>query len=527
MSGLAKDYKSDYSCSNDSLYSGETVLDQEYTEDYFDNIHYISEKSKILKVAELAKTYNVSQRKLTWKIDFHVVPPFALIYFIAYLNRSSFGILQIEGLYPSLSLSKLQFFSSYVAFFAPYIVFQSFSNVLLKFMKPCVWISIGVLFYGATTFSTGFVKGYATFVLCQFFHGLFQAGTDSALFYILGHYYDKRESQRRFSGIYSASCVAGVFATLIAYVVDQYLADDSSNMGLETWRWLLIIEGAITMGTSIVLFFLIPDFPETATFLTKSESSYLIKKLQLYHGESGYNIPLEFKNFFTTITDPIIWLPAVASMGLSYITMAYALFEPVFMLEIVAGGTTQTNKMSIFPWMTAFVWCNVCSIISDKCQNRFGFLVLNIVLTIAGGGMAYSNITTTAPTADNLKFVGCFLLVAGAYTTMPILICWSSTNLGGHLRKSVGISLQVSCGSIGGLIALWGFYDDNFRYTRGFILGFVGAVLCLLISTIYLVIIRIHNKRKRTNQYKKQFYAKLEDLQIIAGDKNPALDYLY
>ena len=139
--------------------------------------------------------------------------------------------------------------------------------------------------------------------------------------------------------------------------------------------------------------------------------------------------------------------------------------------------------------------------------------------------MMYSVQSSTLP--DNLKYGGCFLCAMGAFTAAPILICWSSTNLGGHLRKSVGIALQISCSSIGGLIAIFAFYDDDERYQRGFFVGFAAIILSVVCVVTYLLVIRWANKRKRTQKYKQEFFAKSGIQKLILGDKNPSIDYLY
>ena len=44
--------------------------------------------------------------------------------------------------------------------------------------------------------------------------------------------------------------------------------------GLESWRWIFIIEGAITAGCAILFFFIIADFPEEARFLNANERTF-------------------------------------------------------------------------------------------------------------------------------------------------------------------------------------------------------------------------------------------------------------
>lgn len=514
--------KKEYTISRDLLYSGDTKFSEDSDEDPFSEDLLMSEASKYLKVDELAKTFDVDQKKLLLKIDLHVVPPFGIIFFLAYLNRL-FGLLQIEQIYPSLEITQLQFFMSYVAFFVPYIVGQFFCNSLLAYVRPHGFMSIGVLVYGSLALGTGFVKSYPAFVVCQFMHGLFQLSSEAAIFYILAHYYDKRESLARFVGIFSFSCLSGVASTLIAYLVDAHIAPTSTD----GWRYLLIISGAITMGASVITFFTIPDFPEGALFLSDNETAFLVRKLELFSGKSGYEIPLDLKRVMRFCLDPVIFIPAIASIGIAYVTLAYSLFLPVFIFMVIGESIRDLNKYLIFPWLAAFFWMNFSTYLSNKfCrQNRSGFIAFNIGLTFAGGGLMYWAPADSLP--NKLKYAGTFLCVMGGYTASPLLMCWLSMNLGGHLRKSIGIAFQVSCMSIGGLIAIFTFYDNNMKYTRGFLGGFVLVLLSLVLVGVYLVVLRRENRKKRTSAYKRQFGMFSEEERVCLGDKNPALDYLF
>ncbi len=496
-------------------------IDEECLEDISQAL-YISDKSKKIKVQELAEKHNIDEKKVTLKLDLYVLPPFMLVYFLGFLTRSNLGILQIEGIYPALSISKLQFFSAYTAFFAPYIVFQFFSNIMLQRVRPHFWISISVLLYGSITLATGYVRSYAAFIVCQFLHGFFQAGVETALFYILAHYYEKRESQRRFSAIYSIGCIAGAVGTSIAFSIDKHL---SGVHGLTNWQWLLIIEGAITMVASIILFVTIPDFPESARFLNDDETSFLIKKLELYQGKSGFELEVSFAEFKSMLTDPVIYLPAFASLGICYATYCYAFFEPFYILKIHNKSTADSNMMSVFPWIAAFFYSNFQSFLSDYFQMRYPFLIANVIVTIIGGSMAYSPNHVAFP--DHLKYGGCFLIACGAYSCAPLLICWTSTNLGGHSRKNLGITMSVSFGSLGGLITIYPFYNNAHKYAEGFLTGFVFYVIGLLAATGYFFVLKKENKKKRTNQYKSSFAENSARKQIILGDKNPAFDYMY
>ncbi|GMM32995.1 hypothetical protein DASC09_003200 [Saccharomycopsis crataegensis] len=512
------------SLSNEKVFtsSGFEDFDQEIIDTTPDDF-YTSENTKKLRVEELANRYNINEKKLLWKLDVHVVFPFAIAAFISFLCRSNLGLLQIEGIYFSLEMTELSLFTAYALFFAPYFAFQFISNIILKRVRPHFWIALSVLLYGCVTLATAWVKTRGQFTACQFLHGLFQSGVETAMYYILAQYYEPSESQKRFGGIYSVQCLAGAVSTAITYAIDTTLINKYHRA---EWRWLLIIEGSMAIVSSVILFFIIPDFPENARFIDEDETSFLVKKLEIYQGKSGFDLEVSNKELFSMFVDPVVLLPAMASLGICYATYCYAFFEPIFLTEIMGSSIANVNKMSVFPWICAFVYGNFIGYLSDKLKMRFPFVVLNLLLTLVGGALAFSHPLSTVP--DYTKYSGLFLIVSGSYAATPLLICWATTNLGGHTRKNLGITMTISFGSLSGLVCIFPFLNDNpHRYTKGFSTGFGFLLLSLGSSIAYFFVLRSANLKKRTNDYKMKFGENSQRKQIILGDRNPAFDYNY
>lgn len=489
---------------------------------------YLSSKSKKLMVDHLADKYNLDQKRLMWKVDICVVIPFSILFFVAYLNRTNLGYARNTGIESTLDISSFKVVCGFAAFFTPYILFEVFSNLLLKTVRPHFWLSTTVLLYGAATLATGFVHNYGAFIGCEFLHGLFQAGTETAIFYIMAHYYTRAESQKRFSTFYSISCIAGAAGTTICYAINQNLL---GKQGLETWRWLFVIEGIVTMCMAFVLFFIIPDFPEGATFFSDKETLFVIKKLEIYGGKSGYNLKSSARDIiFKAVLDPLILVPALSCFGAFFISYAYAFYEPVLM-KLMGLGLSSTNKMSIIPWIISFVWCNLTGFLSDYFKIRFPFVVFNCLLVLAGCLIIIFELS--APGVDYYKYAACYLIVCGSYSVIPIILCWATLNLGGHLRKSIATALLVSCGNAGGLASVFAMNSQkNIRDPSGLVKSGVtpAAVLMgfsIICTCVYIFLIHRENKKKRTAEYKIAFANLTERDQILLGDQNPEFEYLY
>ena len=79
-------------------------------------------------------------RKLMWKIDIHVIPWIAILYFLAFLDRVNIGNARLFGLEEDTGLVGNQYNIALLLFFVPYILFEVPSNLILKKMKPRIWL---------------------------------------------------------------------------------------------------------------------------------------------------------------------------------------------------------------------------------------------------------------------------------------------------------------------------------------------------------------------------------------------------
>ncbi|GMM33071.1 hypothetical protein DASC09_003960 [Saccharomycopsis crataegensis] len=479
---------------------------------------FLNETSKKLKVQELADELQVDQKKLMMKTDMFVLAPFCLLYLVANLDRTHFGLLYLNGLTSTLKITQLQYFAACAAFFSPYVFFQFFSNLILKSVRPHFWISISVLMYGTFVLASGFVKSYGGYVACEFFHGVFQSGCDSAVFYILAHYYERRESQKRISYLYSTQHVAILVNNLICYGVNLHM---HNRYGLETWRWLLIIQGAITMGSAFILFFILPDFPEGMRFFNNNESIFIIRKLEVYFGKSGYNISFSKGEIFETLRDPMVWLPGLTAVFLGCIPYVYTYIETIAFTFFGFSPELAMEKVT-YTYICGFFYMIITGYLSDYFCKRSPFIIFSSLLGLYGLlAIRFAN------PGDNWRYSLIFFVTAGSYAAFPHFVGWAAFNLCGHLRRSVATSLIISLSDLSGLYGFFVLFNNNIKFTKALTVGFVWEIISIVLVLGCVFLVYHENKKKRSREYKDNFNSLSERKKILAGDKDPNFDYIY
>lgn len=475
------------------------------------------EEQKI-RISELAEKYGVNERKLMLKCDLRIVPAICLLYLLAFLDRVNISNANVYGLATDLNLRGHEYNTALTIFFVPYIVSEIPSNYLLKKFKPHVWLTICMVLFGCVTIAQGFVRNFGGLVVTRFFLGLCEAGMFPGCFYLLSMWYRREEAQKRYSFFFSSTCLAGAFSGLIAAGIWRL----DGKRGLEGWRWIFIIEGAVTVFCALLMFFCVSDFPEDASYLEENERLFIKEKLALDVGDSSHDVKITFKGILRVFKEWKIWFSGLMYFCLIIPAYGYAYFAAAI-VKSLGHSPLKTQFYSVPPWVVAFGLSMIMAVFSDRLRHRFSFSFVCCLIAAAGFIMLLANKTNV-----HVRYAGLFLAASGLYTAMPILVCWTNMNFSGHHRKAISTAWQVSFGNIGGIIATFSFLaKDAPHYIKGVSIGLAFSLLAGILMIGYLLGLMYDNKKKRT----PEAIAKWENLspeeKRTAGDLSPYFFYDY
>lgn len=459
---------------------------------------------------------NPNARRLLTKIDFRILPILSLTYLVAFLDRVNIGNAAVFGLPTELGLKGTQYNVALTIFFVPYILFEIPSNVVLKKIKPHRFLSVCVFMFGFTTIMQGFVTSYSGLLTTRFFLGLFETGLFPGCFYLLSMWYKREESQKRFSFFFISTTLAGAFGGLLASAIGKM----DGYHGKLAWRWIFILEGALTCAVAILGYFTIPDFPEDVKWLTAEEKEWVRARLCQDVGKSGRELPsVKFSDLKVIFTDYKYPLGALMYFGFIVPAYGYSYFAPT----IIRGwhySPIQSQLRTVPVAIVAYVFAMIVAIASDHWRHRYLFIVGSSLVTIAG-------FIILMTTHDNLhaQYGGLFLSYSGAFAAMPVVVCYFQTNLAGHTRRSIGSGFQIAFGNIGGIIATFAFLSKEAPYyTKGYSICLAFTVLTIITSTIYVLGIR------RENQLREQGKAGVvvddPEQEGEVGDRSRAFRYI-
>ena len=124
----------------------------------------------------LASFKHLDEKKILRKMDLRLIPMLALLYLLSFLDRSNIGNAKIEGLTEDLHMTGPQYNWCLTVFFFAYAAFEVPSNLLLKRLRPSIWLPTIMVAWGTVMTLMGIVQNYHGLLTARIFLGVTEAG---------------------------------------------------------------------------------------------------------------------------------------------------------------------------------------------------------------------------------------------------------------------------------------------------------------------------------------------------------------
>ncbi|KXJ96059.1 major facilitator superfamily domain-containing protein [Microdochium bolleyi] len=477
---------------------------------------------------------HIDEKKVLRKMDLRLIPMLALLYLLSFLDRGNIGNAKIEGLQEDLGLEGYQYNWCLTVFFFTYAAFEVPSNLLLKKLRPSRWLPSIMVAWGLVMTLMGIVRNYHGLLVARIFLGVTEAGLFPGCAYYLTMWYCRHEIQLRQAMFFSAASIAGAFSGLLAFGI----AKMDGVAGLEGWRWIFILEGIVTVLVAIMAFFVMYDFPETASFLTEEERAFVVFRLKYQGQRQGTSTgsdqeavrapakvaqaeEFQWKYVWAAFTDWQIYASIVVYWGIVCPLYGISLFLPTIILQL--GYKSSTAQLLTVPiYITAAILAVAVAYFSDRVGKRSPFVIGFLCTMVVGFAMCIASST------PGVVYAGVFIAACSIYPAFPGIITWLSNNLAGSYKRSAGMAIQIGMGNLGGAMAS-NFYRqaDGPRYILGHALelGFIcaGIIAACIMLVSYA---GINKKRAKVMAEGRDSEFSAEDLSE-KGDRAVTFKYYY
>jgi MFS family permease len=263
-------------------------------------------------------------------------------------------------------------------FFVPYVLMEFPSNILLKYFSPSRWISRIMVSWGIVTICTAAVSTYGGLLACRIFLGLAEAGFFPGIMMYLCFWYKPEERATRMAIFASSVAVSGAFGGLLATAI-SFL---NGHAGLAGWQWLFVLEGIPAVIVGVMVWFWLPDYPQTAAWLTPEERAFAVKRLGPYAPSMG-DKHWDSKVAKETLSDPYFWLFAAQYFLMTNSLNAFGYFAPTIVASLGFKGY-DAQLLTVPPNVVAmFVIIGNC-LHSDWTRERSRHVIGALVFVATG-----------------------------------------------------------------------------------------------------------------------------------------------
>ncbi|KAK6361234.1 hypothetical protein TWF730_004976 [Orbilia blumenaviensis] len=373
-----------------------------------------------------------AENALVRKLDWRIMPTLWVMYFLNYLDRNAITSARLNNLENDLGLVGSQYNTCISILFVGYLLMQIPSNMIMSSKKipPSKYMAACMAAWAVVSACTALAKDYKGLVTVRFLLGVTEAPFYPGALYLLSVFYTRKEIATRVAILYAGNILASSFAGLIAAATFETL--DGAH-GVQGWKWLFIIEGSVTFGVAIIAAFLLPDQPETTTWLSQAERELAVQRIEIDTAElTDDTKPME--GLIAAIKDPRMYL-FVFMQNMHLSACSFNNFFPT-VVGTLGFNRTITLLLTCPPYLvSAFVGWGV-GVSSGKFNERTWHITLSMGAALVGFIIACTTLNTAA------RYIACFMFASGAYAVNGVILGWVTATCG-QTKQKKGSALSL------------------------------------------------------------------------------------
>ncbi|TDZ49615.1 putative transporter [Colletotrichum trifolii] len=373
----------------------------------------LEEVESTLKVDPTIRDYSGAHEKsdpreiaLVRKLDWWIMPILWLMYWLNYLDRNAIALARLNTLEEDLGLTPTQYQTCVSILFAGYVIVGIPANMVVTRVRPSWWMGSCMAVWAIISGLTAVSKDYTGLLLTRFFLGISEAPYYPGALYVLATFYTRKELATRISILYTGNILATAFAGLIALGIFQM----DGAAGISGWRWLFIIQGAVTLVVAAVAFFVLPDEPLTTRWLTPEERILANERiLRDTVGNTGQTTT--WTGLLEAAKDPKVWL-FTAMQHFHLGANGFKNFFPTA-VETLGFDETVTLVLTCPPYLIAGIISIAWSWSSGRSNERtWTYAVNSIILSWVSATCSQ----TKEKKASSLAIVNCIAVSSFIWT---------------------------------------------------------------------------------------------------------------
>ncbi|KAI9499928.1 major facilitator superfamily domain-containing protein [Coemansia spiralis] len=358
------------------------------------------------------------------------------------LNKMSLAYAKISGLTTDLPINiNLALGSYYVGCF----LFQLPSNLVMKKVRPRIWLSTLMFLWSVVTILTGLARSSGELILLRFVFGAVQAGYLTGSIYYISCWYPRG------------------------------------------WRVIFVAIGSLSLLWSLLGPLVLEDYPHSAGFITEEERQLISKIIENQNIRASSRV--SSKQVAMAVRDCKVWLWTVIGFCANGATQVNGMFGPTI---IASRGysvhqaqllTALTNLMSLLGMLS------IAHIAKKLTKSSARAIILSNAITISGFLVALY--------LPKYAMAALFLFSFASPQPAAHGPAWEMANLQGGTKPAMAAAITMAFGGLGPLVTAFVYRDrDQPRFVLGHSACLLMTLVCLGATAVVYVLMDRENKRR-------------------------------
>ncbi|KAF2446407.1 MFS general substrate transporter [Karstenula rhodostoma CBS 690.94] len=280
---------------------------------------------------------------------------------------------------------------------------------------------------------------------------------------------------------------AGLFPGVILQMCYWYRPDEMSVRLLyfckSGWQWIFLVEGIITIAFGIAMYWIFPDFPPQAKWLTEKEKAFIQARLP-GNAPQAAEMNFNWREIVDSLKDIRLWLFTLIWALFTIGNSGVRFYQPTVIADLgytdVASAQLLNLPISIF----SIIVIGVTGAFADNGRLPRPIYPLSFLcIILACYGTLYAYPSTGGVFAATLIGNG----LASAW--FPMMWPWRVQTTSKATGSAFSIGFVNSYGQIGGAIGPHLFqskYAPHYGVSFGIAMGFISASIVATLGTWWL-----------------------------------------
>ncbi|GME82250.1 unnamed protein product [Ambrosiozyma monospora] len=325
------------------------------------------------------------EKKLVIKLDLLIAFYSFVGYWIKYVDSANLNNAYVSNMKEDLGFKGNDLINTQTLFNAAAAIF-TFPSMYVLGRVPLNYYMFGVeLCWSLFTLGIYRVENVTQLQILRWFVATFEGMYYPCIHYLLANWYRPSEISRRGSIFYAGQFLGVLTSGLIASSTFSSL--DGVN-GLAGWRWMFIVDGAMSAAVAILALFSLPGTPMQCYSLWLTDNEIRLARRRMHKG--GSEVTSHVKSFL----DKSLWKELLTSWRVYWLSLVGTLFFntnstnsgsfALWLKSLDKWSVPRVNTLTTIPPALGIGYILITGFGADITRKRFGMVAFSLIMNFIG-----------------------------------------------------------------------------------------------------------------------------------------------